>query len=135
MFSDSWNRKNGWGERIPNRKKNVFRIGGNTFYDQKNKIPMKILESKRSKIGKIAEFRGIPNRFPNLDSVEEMQDHDIQQPTFFKWLLERPQQLRKCQSARDKECPQPPSQSIRRPNMFTDKHKFSWVAIYVWHKF
>jgi hypothetical protein len=26
--------------------KNVFRIGGNTFYDQKNKIPMKILEFK-----------------------------------------------------------------------------------------
>jgi hypothetical protein len=23
---------------------NVFLIGGNTFYDQKNKIPMKILE-------------------------------------------------------------------------------------------
>jgi hypothetical protein len=33
--------------------KNVFRIGGNTFYDQKNKIPMKIPEfkSKRSGIG------------------------------------------------------------------------------------
>jgi hypothetical protein len=46
--------------------KNVFRIGGNTFYDRKNKIPMKIPESKRSEIGKIAEFRGIPNRFSNL---------------------------------------------------------------------
>jgi hypothetical protein len=46
--------------------KNVFRIGGNTFYDQKNKIPMKIPESKRSEIGKILEFHGIPNRFPNL---------------------------------------------------------------------
>jgi hypothetical protein len=46
--------------------KNVFRIGGNTFYDQKNKIPMKIPESKRSKIGKIAEFRGILNGFSNL---------------------------------------------------------------------
>ncbi len=44
----------------------MFRIGGNTFYDRKNKIPMKILESKRSEIGKIAEFRGIPNGFPNL---------------------------------------------------------------------
>jgi hypothetical protein len=47
--------------------KNVFRIGGNTFYDQKNKIPMKIPESKRSEIGIIAEFSGILNGFPNLD--------------------------------------------------------------------
>ena len=31
-------------------EKNVFRIGGNTFYDRKNKIPMKIPESKRSEI-------------------------------------------------------------------------------------
>ncbi len=44
----------------------MFRIGRNTFYDQKNKIQMKIPESKRSEIRKIAEFRGIPNRFPNL---------------------------------------------------------------------
>jgi hypothetical protein len=44
---------------------NVFRIGGNTFYNQKNKILMKILEFKRSGIGLIAEFRGIPNGFPN----------------------------------------------------------------------
>jgi hypothetical protein len=45
----------------------VFKIGGNTFYDRKNKIPMKILEFKRSGIGLIAEFFGIPNRFPNQD--------------------------------------------------------------------
>ncbi len=45
--------------------KNVFRIGGNTFYDRKNKIPMKILEFKRSRNGLIAEFRGIWNGFPN----------------------------------------------------------------------
>jgi hypothetical protein len=50
--------------------KNVFRIGGNTFYDRKNKIPMKIPESKRSEIGKIVEFRGIPNGFPNLDAYQ-----------------------------------------------------------------
>ncbi len=43
----------------------VFRIGGNTFYDRKNKIPMKIPEFKRSGIGLIAEFRGIPNGFSN----------------------------------------------------------------------
>jgi hypothetical protein len=47
-------------------EKNVFWIGGNTFYDRKNKIPKKILESKRSEIGVIAEFCGIPNGFPNL---------------------------------------------------------------------
>jgi hypothetical protein len=44
----------------------VFRIGGNTFYDQKNKNPKKIPESKRSEIGVIAECRGTPNGFPNL---------------------------------------------------------------------
>jgi hypothetical protein len=37
----------------------VFGIGGNTFYDRRNKIPMKIQESKRSEIGIIAEFHGI----------------------------------------------------------------------------
>jgi hypothetical protein len=47
-------------------EKNEFRIGGNTFYDRKNKIPMKILESKRSEIGIIAKFCGILNGFPNL---------------------------------------------------------------------
>jgi hypothetical protein len=47
-------------------KKNVFRIGGNTFYNPKNNFPKKIPESKRSEIGRITEFRGIPNRFPNL---------------------------------------------------------------------
>ncbi len=46
-------------------EKNVFRIGGNTFYNQKNKIPIKTPEFKRSGIGLIAEFSGIPNRFPN----------------------------------------------------------------------
>jgi hypothetical protein len=43
----------------------VFRIDGNTFYDRKNKILMKISEFKRSGIGLITEFRGILNRFPN----------------------------------------------------------------------
>jgi hypothetical protein len=43
----------------------VFRIGKNTFWDQKNKIPMKIPEFKRSEIRLIAEFREIPNGFPN----------------------------------------------------------------------
>jgi hypothetical protein len=45
----------------------VFRIGGNTFYDRKNKIPMKILEFKRSGIGLFAKFHGILNGFPNQD--------------------------------------------------------------------
>ncbi len=63
-FSNSWNPKNRWRESIPNWK-NVFRIGGNTFYNWKNKILMKIPEFKRSRIGLIAEFRRITNRFPN----------------------------------------------------------------------
>jgi hypothetical protein len=46
----------------------VFRISGNTFYDRKNKIPMRIPEFKRSGIGLIAEFRGVPNGFPNQDN-------------------------------------------------------------------
>jgi hypothetical protein len=37
----------------------------NTFYDQKNKIPMKILEFKRFRIGMIAEFCSIPSWVPN----------------------------------------------------------------------
>ncbi len=44
---------------------NVLQIGGNTFYDQKNKIPMKISEFTRSGIGIIAEFRRISCRFLN----------------------------------------------------------------------
>jgi hypothetical protein len=55
------------GERGFQTGKKVFGIGGNTFYDRKNKIQMKIPESKRSKIGKIVEFCGIPNGFPNLE--------------------------------------------------------------------
>ncbi len=47
----------------------MFRIGGKTFYDQKNKIPMKIPEFKRSEIGLIAEFCGIPNGFPNQGTM------------------------------------------------------------------
>jgi hypothetical protein len=47
-------------------EKKGFRIGGNTFYNWKKTISMKIPEFKRSGIGLIAEFHGIPNRFPNL---------------------------------------------------------------------
>jgi hypothetical protein len=38
---------------------------GNTFYNQKNKTPMKIPEFKRSRIGIIVEFCRIPSGFPN----------------------------------------------------------------------
>ncbi len=48
-------------------KGNVFRIGGNTFYYRKNKIPINIPEFKRSRIGLIAEFHEISNGFPNQD--------------------------------------------------------------------
>jgi hypothetical protein len=55
---------------------NVFRIGRNTCYNQENKIPMKITEFKRSGIGLIAEFRWIPNGFPN----QEMHCHKTKPP-------------------------------------------------------
>jgi hypothetical protein len=45
---------------------NVFRIGGNTFYDQKNKISLKIPEFKRSGIGLIAEFHRILKGFNEM---------------------------------------------------------------------
>ncbi len=38
------------------------------FYDQKNEIPMKIPELKRSGIGIIVESHRIPTGFPNQDS-------------------------------------------------------------------
>jgi hypothetical protein len=44
---------------------NVLQIGGNKFYDQKNKILMTIPEFKRTGNGIIVEFSGIPSGFPN----------------------------------------------------------------------
>jgi hypothetical protein len=44
---------------------NVFQIGENKFYDWKKKILIKILVEKRSGLGIIAEFCGIPSGFPN----------------------------------------------------------------------
>jgi hypothetical protein len=63
-FSDSLNWKNQWHKRIPTRG-NMFQIGGNTFYDQKNEIPLKILEFKRLGIGIIMEFCQNPNGYSN----------------------------------------------------------------------
>jgi hypothetical protein len=45
--------------------RNVLQIGGNTFYNQKNKIWMKIPEFKRSRIRIIVEFCGNLSGFPN----------------------------------------------------------------------
>ncbi len=45
----------------------MFRIGGSTFYDRKNKILMRVPEFKRSGIGLIAELHRILNGFPNQD--------------------------------------------------------------------
>ncbi len=59
---------------------NVFQISGNTFFDQKNKILMKIPEFKRSRIRIIAEFRGIPSKFPN----QEPQPQQILKSTLFE---------------------------------------------------
>jgi hypothetical protein len=55
------------GGRGSQTGRKVLRIGGNTFYDWKNRILMKIPEFKRSGIGIIAEFCGIPSGFPNQD--------------------------------------------------------------------
>jgi hypothetical protein len=49
----------------------VLRIGGNTFYNRKNEFSMKIPEFKRSGIGIIAEFLGIPIRFPNQEEINQ----------------------------------------------------------------
>ncbi len=48
----------------------MLQIGGNTFYELNNKIPMKILEFKRSGIGIITEFRGISSGFPNQGDLK-----------------------------------------------------------------
>ncbi len=63
--SDSWNPKNRWRERIPNRKTWVQNWREHILRSE-NKILMKILKFKWSRIGLIVEFHGIPNGFPNL---------------------------------------------------------------------
>jgi hypothetical protein len=70
---------------IPNRKKNVFRIGGNTFYDWKFEIPMNIPEFKRSGIGLIAEFCGIPHGFLNLDDKNAVINQAFWEWNKFLW--------------------------------------------------
>jgi hypothetical protein len=62
------------GRRGFQTRGNVFRIGRNTFYDRN---PMKNLEFKRIGIGLIAEFRGIPNGFPNQGSHPIEQTHSL----------------------------------------------------------
>jgi hypothetical protein len=57
----------------------VLQIGGNTFYDQKNKILMKILEFKRSGIRIIEEFRGIPSGFPSQDQMQTLRSIGTQE--------------------------------------------------------
>ncbi len=69
--------------------KNMFKIGGNKLYNRKNKIPMKIPEFKRSRIGLIAESRGIPNGFPNQDNKRKLhisQSSPLSSQTY-AWLL------------------------------------------------
>jgi hypothetical protein len=50
-------------------EKTSSELAGTHFTIGKNKIPMKFLESKRSKIGIIAELHRILNGFPNLGVV------------------------------------------------------------------
>ncbi len=65
-FFDSWNWKYWWREKIPYQPAGTcYELAGTDFTIGKIKILMKILEFKRSGIGIIAEFRGIPSRFPN----------------------------------------------------------------------
>jgi hypothetical protein len=45
----------------------VIHIGGNKFYNQKNQIPMKIPEFKRSGVGIIVEFRVITSGFTDQE--------------------------------------------------------------------
>ncbi len=66
-FSDSWNRKNQWRERIPNQRNRV-QNWRELILRSENKIRMKIPEFKRSGIGLIVEFHGIPNGFPNQEA-------------------------------------------------------------------
>jgi hypothetical protein len=49
------------------QEKMCLELAGTHFTIGKKNL-MKILEYKRSGIGLIAEFRGIPNRFPNQDA-------------------------------------------------------------------
>ncbi len=53
------------GGKVFQNSGNAFQIGGDKFYNQKNRILIKIPAGKRSGIGMIAEFFGIPSRFPN----------------------------------------------------------------------
>jgi hypothetical protein len=48
---------------------NMLQIGRDKFYGQKNEIPMKNPEFKRSGIRIIAEFHGIRSRFPIQASI------------------------------------------------------------------
>ncbi len=51
--------------KVFQNSQNVFQIGGNKIYDRKNGILIEIPAGKRSGIGIIAQFRGIPSGFPN----------------------------------------------------------------------
>jgi hypothetical protein len=50
------------GGKVFRYSRNVFCIGGNKFYNQNNEISIIILAGKRSGIGIIADFRGIPTK-------------------------------------------------------------------------
>jgi hypothetical protein len=53
-----------------------------------------------------------------VDSDEGTQDCATQQPTLFNWLLERPQQLWRCQSAHGKKCLGPPLQRMQLSSFY-----------------
>ncbi len=62
----------------------MFRIGGNTFYNQKNKIPMKIPEFQRSGLGP----DGFPNQAPRSDTVVAI-FNEMLIPNFMRKVLSK----------------------------------------------
>jgi hypothetical protein len=78
----------------------MFRIDRNPFYNWKTKIPMKIPEFKRSRIGLIVEFCRVPNRFPNQvppAKLDHPQNNQIALP-LCSWLVVRPVQSLICRA-------------------------------------
>ncbi len=67
-FSDSWNRKNQWRERIPNQRKRVQNWREHILRSEKENSDENS-RVQRSGIGLIAEFHKIPNGFPNQVSI------------------------------------------------------------------
>jgi hypothetical protein len=71
----------------------VFRIGWNTFYNQKSEIPIKNPQFKSSRIGIIPEFCRIPCGFPN-QGIEEGTCHEVER----KYILKICKKIKRCRA-------------------------------------